>query len=393
MEKVKDMKKKYAMMAVAAVLVCSCGEKKDTQGYQHSVYVTDLAENGENGGRLAASGEGEGAMAGNEGTGAEVSEAGSGEKGEERVYAGIVEEAHLVSLGFKTPGQIEKIFVKEGDYVKKGQLLAQLDDEDYKLGVEAVQIQYDQVKDEVGRAKRLFDKQSMSANDYEKASAGLRQLGVQLEVNKNKLAYTKLYAPTSGYIKSVNFSPSEMVDAGTAVFGLLDVSGMEVVVDVPATVYDRRGDFSSFSCRRSNGEGEEVALRYVSIVPSADSNQLYRMRLSAGKGAGLTSGMSVEVKIGMKGGAKGGSGYVTVPVSAIWSDGEGQACVWVVEADSTVTKRPVSVERRLSGKNIRITSGLEGDEKVVRAGVNVLQPGEKVNIISAPAATNVGGLL
>lgn len=104
MEKVKDMKKKYAMMAVAAVLVCSCGEKKDTQGYQHSVYVTNLAENGENGGRLAASGEGEGAMAGNEGTGAEVSEAGSGEKGEERVYAGIVEEAHLVSLGFKTPG-------------------------------------------------------------------------------------------------------------------------------------------------------------------------------------------------------------------------------------------------------------------------------------------------
>lgn len=157
MEKVKDMKKKYAMMAVAAVLVCSCGEKKDTQGYQHSVYVTDLAENGENGGRLAASGEGEGAIAGNEGTGAEVSEAGSGEKGEERVYAGIVEEAHLVSLAFKTPGQIEKIFVKEGDYVKKGQLLAQLDDEDYKLGVEAVQIQYDQVKDEVGRAKRLCD--------------------------------------------------------------------------------------------------------------------------------------------------------------------------------------------------------------------------------------------
>lgn len=87
------------------------------------------------------------------------------------------------------------------------------------------------------------------------------------------------------------------------------------------------------------------------------------------------------------------SGYVTVPVSAIWSDGEGQACVWVVEADSTVTKRPVSVEQRLSGKNIRITSGLKGDEKVVRAGVNVLQPGEKVNIISAPAATNVGGLL
>ena len=129
---------------------------------------------------------------------------------------GIVREAHTISLGFKTAGQIERICVKEGDYVRRGQLLAELDNADYRLGVEALQIQYDQLEDEVGRTKQLFDRKSISANDYEKAVAGLRQLGVQLQVNKNKLDYTKLYAPTDGYVQSVNFSPAEMVDAGSA---------------------------------------------------------------------------------------------------------------------------------------------------------------------------------
>ena len=133
-------------------------------------------------------------------------------------HPGIVREAHTINLGFKTAGQIERIHVREGDYVRQGELLAELDDTDYQLGVEALQIQYDQLKDEVKRMTQLFNQKSISANDYEKAVSGLKQLGVQLQVNKNKLDYTKLYAPTNGYVQSVNFSPAEMVNAGTALF-------------------------------------------------------------------------------------------------------------------------------------------------------------------------------
>lgn len=70
-------------------------------------------------------------------------------------HSGIVREAHTISLGFKTAGQIDRIFVREGDYVRQGQLLAELDDADYRLGVEALQIQYEQLKDEVERTKQL----------------------------------------------------------------------------------------------------------------------------------------------------------------------------------------------------------------------------------------------
>lgn len=358
------MKNTVFLIATTVLLLCSCAQKKEADTYEHSVYVTSPRATGEC---------------------------------ETRVYAGVVEEAHTVSLGFKTPGQIERIFVKEGDYVKAGELLAQLDDADYRLGVEALQIQYDQVSDEVGRAKRLYEKQSMSANDYEKASAGLRQLGVQLEVNKNKLAYTKLYAPTSGYIQRVNFSAAEMVDAGTAVMSLLDVSGMEVVVDVPASVYHRRNDFRAISCRVSNGgrSDEGIELKFVSVVPKADSNQLYRMRLSVagGESGRLTSGTNVEVSISLDCRSGVGGGRMELPMSSVWRDSEGRSCVWVVAADSSVVKRVVALDESVSGRNAVVTSGVGSDDKVVRSGVNALHAGEKVNVIATPAATNAGGLL
>ena len=152
-------------------------------------------------------------------------------------YPGIVQEIHTINVAFKTAGQLAHINVKEGDYIKEGQLIASLDDADYKLGVEALQIQYDQVSDEVSRMRELYKKKSVSANDYEKAEAGLRQLAVQLQVNKNKLAYTKLYAPVSGYVKSVNFARSEMVDAGTPLISMMDVSGLDVQTDISAPDY------------------------------------------------------------------------------------------------------------------------------------------------------------
>lgn len=68
-----------------------------------------------------------------------------------KTYSGIVQEAHQTKVGFKTPGQIQKIYVKEGDRIVKGQLLAELDSKDYQLGVEALQIQYDQMQREAAR--------------------------------------------------------------------------------------------------------------------------------------------------------------------------------------------------------------------------------------------------
>ena len=87
----------------------------------------------------------------------------------DKQFSGVVKEAHEISVGFKTGGQIERVLVKEGDYIHQGQVVAVLDKKDYKLGVEASQIQYDQLNAEVARLKVLHEAKSVSGNDYEKA--------------------------------------------------------------------------------------------------------------------------------------------------------------------------------------------------------------------------------
>ncbi len=309
----------------------------------------------------------------------------------EQSFSGIVEETHGISLGFKTAGQLSRIHAKEGDYVKKGQLLAELDDADYRLGVEALQIQYDQLTDEVARASRLYEKKSMSANDFEKASAGLRQLGVQLQVNKNKLAYTKLYAPADGYVSAVNFSPAEMVDAGTAVFNLLDVSRMEVVADIPASVYLKRNDFGAFTCHSNHIINGRFPMELLSIVPKADSNQLYRIRLEFKDNVAkhITPGMNVEICISFN---TDSVAPLCLPLSALFRH-DGNDCVYVLAEDSTITCRPVTIDRNASAAQAVVTSGLSAEDRVVKAGAGMLHNGEKVRVIEQPSETNVGGLL
>lgn len=308
-----------------------------------------------------------------------------------KTFSGVVEEAHEISLGFKTAGQLQKIFVKEGDRVHAGQLLAQLDDADYKLGVEALQIQYDQVSDEVARAKRLYEKKSMSANDYEKASAGLRQLGVQLQANKNKLEYTRLYSPVSGIVQSVNFAPAEMVDAGTAVFTLLDVSHMEAVADIPANTYLEKEKFTGFSCSSAHSGSESTTMQLISLVPKADGNQLYRMRLAFPDATAnrFTPGMNVEVAISL---SADSTQNLNVPSASVFRH-DNKLCVWVLNADSTVTLRPVEALPAVTGPEITITSGLNPTDQIVRAGVKALHNGQKVRVIEQPGETNAGGLL
>lgn len=353
------MRKVKLCMAVAiSILACACSDGNDTAIFRRSVYLTQPVQ--VNGNRT-------------------------------KTYSGIVEAANEINLGFKTAGQVSRICVKEGDYVHKGQLLAELDDTDYRLAVEALQVQYDQLKDETQRTKQLFESKSVSANDYEKTIAGLKQLGVQLQANKNKLNYTRLYAPTDGYVQVVNFSRSEMVDAGTSVFQIMDASRFEVVADIPVGEYQQRRYFTGFYCRATDGK-QKIPMTFLSIVPKADGNQLYRMRLAFTEMSDmkLTAGMNIEVGIDIANNTAS-PGFI-LPFSAIFQK-EDKAYVWVLRNDSTVTQRAVILDNTDVTGHIRVTGGLTGNEQIVRSGSSVLLEGEKVRVIGEPSKTNVGELL
>lgn len=304
---------------------------------------------------------------------------------------GTIEEGRTISVGFKTPGQIERIYVKEGAVVTKGQLLAVLDSKDYELGVATLREKLANLKSETARQTKLHASGNMSDNDYEKAMSGLRQLELQLELEENKLSYCRLTAPAAGVVTKVNFENSEMVDAGTPVIELMDNSSLEAIVDLPVRLYTQRSHFVEFFGSSSAVPDKEVKLQLLSLTPRADNTQLYRLRLAVPAKSGFTSGMTIKVKIVSEGGNN--TSAVMVPLTSVFEE-KGKKYVWVVNpVDSVISATAVITSGTGEDGKVEVKSGVNSGEIIVRTGVRHLIDGEKVNIITDNSETNPGNVI
>ena len=88
-------------------------------------------------------------------------------------FPGKVKAAEDANLSFKVAGRIKKIYVDEGSVVHKGQLLAELDDTDYRIQLDATEAEYAQVKAQAERVIALYNDNGTTPNDYDKAVYGL----------------------------------------------------------------------------------------------------------------------------------------------------------------------------------------------------------------------------
>jgi RND family efflux transporter MFP subunit len=309
-----------------------------------------------------------------------------------RTFPGVVREAQKVNVGFKTPGQLSHIFVNVGDYVNEGDLVARLDDKDYKLQLSATQIQYNQLTVEVNRLEELHRRNSIAGNDYEKAVAGLQALGVLLQSHKNTVEYTVLRAPLSGYVQSVNYKASEMVDAGMTVVSLIDLSSVSVETDIPLSMFLQREKFGEMWCTTNTFPDTKFSLKSVGINRKSGGNQLYRMHLVSAthQSAQLVAGMNVEIAITVRN--NNPTTISALPMNTVMYDGE-QSYVWILLPDSTVSRRNVVIEGIDTDGNLIISAGIMGNEEVISAGAGVIRESEKVRVIDEPAKSNVGGLL
>lgn len=310
-------------------------------------------------------------------------------------YPATVEESRSIAVGFKTAGQIERLYAKEGDRVHAGQLLAVLDTVDYALGVAQLEEQVAMNRAEQVRRGQLHASKNMSDNDYEKSVSGLRQMELQLKLQRNKLDYCRLYSPASGVITKRNFESSEMVDAGTPVYELMDAGRLEVTVDLPVGAYADRSRFTGFRGRSALNPTEPIELEMMSLTPRADNNQLFRLKLAIkepGAASRITPGMNLSVDITMDSPQQGSARMARIPLSAIF-DHEGQTYVWAFNpSDSTISRTAVATAGSAGADGTILVSGAP-DGAIVRAGVHHLTDGAKVSPIDENSATNPGNVL
>lgn len=308
-------------------------------------------------------------------------------------YPGKVKASKDVNLSFRVSGTISRILVNEGSTVKEGQLLAELDPTDYQMQLDATEAEYQQIKAEAERVMSLYKEEVTSQSDNDKARYGLQQITAKYKHHQNQVAYTRLYAPFSGHIQKRLFEVHETIGAGMPVVSMISSDMPEVEISLPAAEYIRLKDFNRYQCTFDVYPGLTYPLKFISISPKANANQLYTMRLQliAGNNPIPSPGMNTMVTIFS---ASDNEGTLTVPANALLQK-DGKTSIFVFNPkDNTVHSTDVTVKHLFNDGSCAICSDrLQPGQVIVASGVHHVNDGEKVDPLPTTSETNIGGLL
>jgi len=306
-------------------------------------------------------------------------------------YVGTVQSRHEVNEAFRVGGKVVQRKVDVGQKVRQGDVLAVLDDADYRLAEEAARqqlvaatTQARQADSDRHRLDALKSDGSVSVSDDEKAQTGAQTTSAaaeaevrKLELARNRLKYTVLRASQSGVVTAVRFEVGQVVAEGQAIVSIANEGEPEIVVDVPE---DRLAVFktSRYKAWLASAPEQtfEVALRELSPQAAAQT-RTFRARMKPVTPRtlplGATATLVVERQVGE-------APTAAIPASAI-TQNKGQPAVWVVrpagsEPAATVDLIDVSVHGYRNDEVL--VSGLPAGELVVTAGVQKMAPGLKV---------------
>ena len=308
------------------------------------------------------------------------------------IYPGKIKAASEVKLSFRVAGPIRAVLPEVGAFVKKGELIAEIDPRDYEIQLSATEAEYNQVKEEAERVVELYKRGSVPANDYDKAVSGLKQITAKYNAHKNALADTRLTAPFDGYIQKKYYDSHETVAAGYPVMSMINSNYFDVDIDIPSSDFVRQGLFKSFSCTIDVFPGQVFPLELIEITRKANLNQLYRMRLRLKPvpGMDIAAGMSVNVTIEYN---PNEEALTVIPLSAMFEE-NGASAVWVYNPKTqSVTKRVIQLNKLLKTGELIVSEGLAAGEIVVSAGVHSLKEGMSVELLKPVSKTNIGKLL
>jgi len=314
-------------------------------------------------------------------------------------YAAEVRARLETRLGFRVGGKILLRQVEVGQRVHAGQVLAQVDSQDFALAAQAAQAQVvgarsqrDLAAADFKRYEALLAQNFISAAELERRSAVLKaaqatldQAMAQAQTQSNQATYTQLTAPTAGVITGVEAEPGQVVAAGQAVVRLAQEGPRDAVFAVPEHVVGRLklGQKMSASVGNTN---QVVQGQVREIGASADPvTRTFTVKLGLVKAESLPLGITLNVHAPQLAGSQ--PDVIKVPTNALRQEGA-QTAVWVFDPQtSTVTSQAVQVATA-DGNEVVIAAGLKPGQQIVSTGVHVLSPGQKVSVYNANAASS-----
>ncbi|MEH0690804.1 efflux RND transporter periplasmic adaptor subunit [Vibrio cholerae] len=297
-----------------------------------------------------------------------------------------IDATDRAELSFQVAGEIDTLAVRMGSEVKKGQVLAELDDTDYQLAYDAKLAQYQLAKTAYLRAKQLHEKKLISVDTFDQSETEFKAASAALEQAKTDLEYTKIVAPFDGVVSLTFSKENQVVAANQVVLNVINNDVLDVVFTIPVSYAERYGlshiGSSDFALVMDSHRDVMIPAQFkeISTEPDSDTNS-YRASLTFTRPEtlNLLPGMTGQVKLHNA----QLQGQFAIDDSAWVSRDQHHGELYRFD-DQTQTLEIVQVMVDAQG---HITSGLNQGDLIVQAGVERLMPGQQVK-----AWTKEGGI-
>lgn len=310
-------------------------------------------------------------------------------------FSGDVRARIESRLGFRVAGKIIARHVEVGQSVKAGQLLAEVDPQDYRLAQEAARAQVqaaltqrDLAAADFKRYQALVQQGFISGAELERrdttlkaAQALLDQAQAQAANQGNQAAYTRLLADRAGVVTAVEAEPGQVVAAGAPVVRVAQEGPRDVVFALPE---DKLGRVSLGQTLQVQlwGQDAQLAAKVREIAASADPvTRTFAIKLALPANAAAALGVTATVRLSRDSAPR--QEVIKLPTTALRQE-QGKTSVWVYDpAQQTVNAQEVEVSTADANEAV-IAKGLSLGQQVVVAGVHVLSPGQKVTVYRSP---------
>lgn len=294
-------------------------------------------------------------------------------------YVSQIHSIQHIELRAQEKGYLEKIFVDEGQFVKKGQLLFQIMPKLYEAEMQKAAAEADFAEIEYKNTKRLADKNVVAQNELGMAKAKFDKAKAELALTKVHLGFTQIRAPFDGIIDRFHVRLGSLVDEGDLLTNLSDNSKMWVYYNVPESEY------LDYKAKANTDAAPKVSLLmannkmfdYPGIVETIEGefdnetgNIAFRATFPNPKRLlrhGETGNIQMEIPL---------KNTILIPQKATFEVLD-KKYVYVIDKNNAIKSREITIAAELP--NIfAIKSGLSVDDKILLEGIRLVKENEKI---------------
>jgi RND family efflux transporter MFP subunit len=289
---------------------------------------------------------------------------------------GTVAAKNDVVVVSETSGRVKGVNVKIGDAVQAGSILVSVDDELRRAGVLSAQANFDKAKADFDRTEGLFNEKAVAQAQLDAARLGLKAAEAQLISASRQLRDTRVTSPIAGIVTAFQMSIGTMLQSGTAVATVVDISSLKVKVSIPETdVFKlKTGDRVAVSTEAYPGVSFAGSIASISVKGDEAHTYPVEITLDNSKQHPLKAGMFARVAFT----SVQATQHPLIPRDAIVGSVKNPQ---VYVADGKIARLKSIVVGSEADGNVIVLQGVQAGDRIVTNGQNNLRDGAEIAVV------------